>query len=173
MSDKKRSVCEKKNFDSIFNENFEAARNFLYYKCGDLQLAEDLAQDAFIKLWNHCKKVIFETAKQYVFKICNNAFLNELAHQKVVLRHQSTMHDHTNQESPEFILEEEEFKVKLEHAINQLSEKEREVFLLSRIDKKSYKEIAEIANVTVKAVERRMSLAFIKLRELLGGHIKI
>lgn len=173
MPNTSKSVCEKKNFDFIFNEHFEAARNYLYYKCGDLQQAEDLAQDAFVKLWRNCAKVIFETAKQYIFKICNNAFLNEVAHQKVILRHQSTNREDSNHESPDFIMEEEEFKTKLENAINGLSEKEREVFLLSRIDTKSYKEIAEITGITVKAVERRMSLAFVKLRELLGTEIKI
>ncbi len=173
MSNKPRSVCEEKNFDSLFNTHFESARNFIYYKCGDLQQAEDIAQDAFVKLWKKCAEIIYEKAKNLIFTICNNALLNEFAHQKVVLRYEATPHNDINNESPDFVMETEEYREKLENAIAKLSIKEREVFLLSRIDKKTYKEIAEITNITVKAVERRMSNAFITLRKLLGSDLNI
>ncbi|WP_025663034.1 RNA polymerase sigma factor [Aquimarina megaterium] len=173
MPEKKKSVCEEKNFDSLFNAHFESARNYLYYKCGDLQQAEDIAQDAFVKLWKRCADIIFETAKSLIFTMCNNALLNQFAHQKVVLRYEAIPRDDRNNESPDFIMETNEFKDKLERAIANLSTKEREVFLLSRIDKKTYKEIAEITNITVKAVERRMSNAFISLRKLLGNDFNI
>ena len=55
----------------------------------------------------------------------------------------------------------------------QLNPKEREVFLLSRVEDKTYKEIAEITGLTVKAIERRMSKALKELREILGKHIKV
>ncbi|WP_109434000.1 RNA polymerase sigma factor [Aquimarina sp. AU119] len=173
MPEKKQSVCEEKNFDSLFNTHFESARNYLYYKCGDLQQAEDIVQDAFVKLWKQCADIIFETAKSLIFTICNNALLNEFAHKKVVLRYEAIPRDDKNNESPDFIMETEEFKDKLERCIAKLSSKEREVFLLSRIDKKTYKEIAEITNISVKAVERRMSNAFITLRKLLGNDLNI
>ncbi|WP_282080505.1 RNA polymerase sigma factor [Aquimarina algiphila] len=173
MPEKKQSVCEEKNFDSLFNTHFESARNYLYYKCGDLQQAEDIVQDAFVKLWKQCADIIFETAKSLIFTICNNALLNEFAHKKVVLRYEAIPRDDKNNESPDFIMETEEFKDKLERCIAKLSSKEREVFLLSRIDKKTYKEIAEITDISVKAVERRMSNAFITLRKLLGNDLNI
>lgn len=173
MSQKKRSVCDEKHFNTLFNLHYESARNFLYYKCGNLQQAEDIAQDAFVKLWKQCADVIYDTAKSLVFKICNNALLNEFAHQKVVLRYKKTPNTDRNDESPDFILETEEFRQKLEYCIGTLSVKEREVFLLSRIDKKTYKEISEITNITVKAVERRMSKALLSLRTKLGDTIKI
>ncbi|GAA4274342.1 sigma-70 family RNA polymerase sigma factor [Aquimarina gracilis] len=173
MPDKEISVCEEKNFDTLFNSHYESARNYLYYKCGDLQQAEDIVQDAFVKIWKQCADIIYATAKSLIFKICNNALLNEFAHKKVVLRYEAIPRDDKDHESPDFILETEEFKNKLEQAIANLSVKEREVFLLSRIDKKTYKEIAEITGITVKAVERRMSHAFINLRKMLGNDLKI
>ena len=173
MPEKKQSVCEEKNFDTLFNAHFESARNYLYYKCGDLQQAEDIVQDAFVKLWKQCADIIYSTAKSLIFKMCSNALLNEFAHKKVVLRYEAIPREDKDHESPDFVLETEEFRIKLEQAISKLSDKEREVFLLSRIDKKTYKEIAEITNITVKAVERRMSNAFINLRKLLGEDIKI
>ena len=169
MSVETKSVCEQKNYELIFNNHSEALRNFIYYKCGDLQQAEDLVQDAFIKLWRNCAKIVFEKAKSYLYTITKNAFLNEVAHKKVVLEHQiHLVNDRTN-ETPEFILEEQEFMVKLKKVIADLPQKQREVFLMSRIDKKKYSEIAEILNITVKAVEKRMSLALITLREKIGN----
>ncbi|WP_299108849.1 RNA polymerase sigma factor [uncultured Tenacibaculum sp.] len=173
MPEQKKSVCEEKNFDSLFTSYYETATNYIYYKCGNLQQAEDIVQDAFVKIWKKCAEVIYETARSLLYTICNNALRNEFAHKKVVLRHEAIPKSDRDHESPDFILETEEFRQKLEHAIASLSEKEREVFLLSRIDKKTYKEIAEITNITVKAVERRMSNAFINLRKILGKDLKL
>ena len=72
--------------------------------------------------------------------------------------------DKTN-ESPEYILEEEEFKKKLQNTISLLSDAQREVFLLNRIEGKKYREIAELLDVSQKAVEKRMSGALKILRE--------
>ena len=54
--------------------------------------------------------------------------------------------------------------LKLQNAISGLTDRQREVFLLNRIEKKTYKEIAEISGVSVKAIEKLMSKALIKLR---------
>ncbi|MCB0373314.1 MAG: RNA polymerase subunit sigma-70, partial [Muricauda sp.] len=53
-----------------------------------------------------------------------------------------------------------------------LPQKEREVYLLSRVEKKTYSDIAEITGIGVKAVERRMSKALLQLREVLGTELK-
>jgi len=43
-----------------------------------MQLSEDVAQDAFVKLWENCGKVTREKAKSYLFTIANNLFLNKV-----------------------------------------------------------------------------------------------
>ena len=83
-----KSVCEQKNFETIFNQHSQTLRNYIYYKCGDTQQAEDIVQEAYIKLWDNCAKVIFEKAKSFLYTVANNRFLNEVAHKKVVLQHQ-------------------------------------------------------------------------------------
>ena len=168
MNSDTKSVCEQINYETIFNNNSKILYNFVYYKCGDSQQAEDIVQEAFIKLWNNCSKVKFEKAKSFLFTVARNLFLNEVAHKKIVLQHQALTTNESTTITPQHVLEEKEFMVKLENAIADLPEKQREVFLLSRIDKKKYSEISEITGVSVKAVEKRMSLALITLREKIG-----
>ena len=163
MSD---NVCQEQVFQSIFMTQAERLRNFLYYKTGNLQQAEDLMQDAFSKLWENCAKVVKDKAKSFLFTVANNLFLNQVAHQKVVLKFENQGHSQTTNINPQFLLEEQEFKQKLENAISALPEGQRIVFLMNRIDKKKYREIAEELGLSVKAVEKRMHLALSALRKI-------
>lgn len=161
-----KSVCEEEVFSSLFRSHAESLVNYLYYKSGNYSGAEDLMQDAFAKLWKECAKVSFEKAKSYLFTIATNAFLNEIKHEKVVLKFEKRGHSQLTKESPQYLLEEEEFKQKLERAIAALPEGQREVFLMNRIDKMKYKEIAEHLNLSVKAIEKRMNKALVELRKI-------
>lgn len=169
MATEQKSVCESENFESIFNSNAETLRNFIYYKCGNEQQAEDIVQEAFIKLWNNCAKVIFTKAKSFLYTVANNMFLNEVAHEKVVLKYKQQSKEKISNETPEYILREKEFHDKLQRTIANLPDGQREVFLLNRIDKKTYNEIAEIIGLSVKAVEKRMHKALITLRKEIGN----
>ena len=165
MSQSEKSVCDKKVFNALFDRNSESLRNYLYYQCGNLQQAEDLVQEAFIKLWNNCKKVLFEKARGFLFAVAKNAFYNQVEHQKVVLNYAKRPHKTSSTETPEFQLEEKEFLEALQKAIADLPEGQREVFLLNRMDQMTYKEIAEFLGVSQKAVEKRMHKALVKLRK--------
>lgn len=168
MNNETKSVCEEKTYKLLFDTHSKTLFNFIYYKCGDAEQAEDVVQEAFIKLWNNCGTVIFEKAKSFLFTVARNLFLNEVAHKKIVLQHKSTLGPDRTDETPQFLLEEQEFMVKLKKSIADLPEKQREVFLLSRIDKKKYSEISDMLGISVKAVEKRMSQALMVLREKLG-----
>jgi len=166
MPEKKNSLCEESYFSDFYIKNIQSATNFAYYKSGDSDTALDLVQEAFTKIWENCSQIDFTKVKTYLFTSINNLFLNSVKHQKVVLAFakDTPPPDKTNQ-SPEYLLEEEEFKIKLQNAIASLSEAQREVFLMNRIDGKKYREIAEILEISQKAVEKRMSAALKILKE--------
>lgn len=169
---KEMSVCEAKIYESLYKKYSKSLYSFMYFKCGDADRANDLVQEAFIKLWNNCAKVIYEKTKSYLYTIANNQFLNEVAHFKVKLKYeQHSGKDDSNIETPDFIMEEKEFMDKLQNAIDELTSGEREVFLLNRIEGKKYREIAEMLNISVKAVEKRMHGALVKLRKSIGKKI--
>lgn len=159
-----KSICDEKTFNHLYVDNVDQLRNFLYYKCGDLPQAEDLAHEAFSRLWKHCKDVAWETAKGFLFTAGKRLFLNEVSHQKVVLSFEKENQEVAKTHDASFILQEKEFKQRLEEAISTLPERQREIFLLNRIDKLSYKEVAETLDISVKAVEKSLGKVMKKLR---------
>lgn len=159
------NICEERLFSSIFNKHSKDLHNFLYYKFGDLLNPKDKVQEAFIKLWQNCAKISPNKAKSFLFTTANNLMLNEAAHQKVVLKHQQTKPKHYTNESPEFLMQETEYNDKLQKALSNLTEAQREAFMMNRVEGKRFKEIAEILNISTKAVEKRIYSALKKLRE--------
>jgi RNA polymerase sigma-70 factor (family 1) len=153
-------------FEHIFDTWYEPIRNFLYYKTGDIKAAEDLAQDVFLKLWEKRSEIRNETVRPFLYKLANNMFLNRQDHLKVELKFTVDYQPGVNNESPQFQLELNEFDDRLQKAINGLDEKKKTVFLMNRIEKFTYAEIAENIGITVKAVEKRMerALAYLKNR---------
>jgi RNA polymerase sigma-70 factor (family 1) len=166
MNNADKNLCEEQHFSHFYIETVQSATNFAYYKCGDKDAALDLVQDAFSKIWENCSQIDFNKVKTYLLTTINNLFLNTIKHNKVVMAFaKETPNLDTTNQSPEYLLEEEEFKIKLQNAIASLTEAQREVFLMNRIDGKKYREIAELLDISQKAVEKRMSAALKVLKE--------
>lgn len=163
------NVCEEQVFSSIFKSNSKTVFNYIYYKFGNAEKANDAVQEAFVKLWENCAKVSPEKAKSYVYTIANNLYLNVIKAEKVRLKYANSVNEQSSNLSPEFLMEEKQYKEKLENALNALPENQRTTFLLNRIDGKKYAEIAEMESVSVKAIEKRMHLALKSLREQIDG----
>ncbi len=166
------SLCEELFFNRFFKEHAKGLRNFLLSKFGNQDLAEDIVQESFIKIWNNCKKIEVKKAKNYLFTVAVNMGVSDKRHEQVKFKHHEfivSTFSGANYENPEFVMEEQEFLEKFKRSIAALPDRQREVFLLSRIEQKTYKEIAELSNVSVKAIEKLMHKALIKLRETIGN----
>jgi len=161
-------MIDQLDFKDLFNQFYELIKNFLYYKTKDIDVANDLAQETFLIVWNNREKVKLQTVDRYLYKIANNLFINHYKHQKVVYKHMRLVTPAVFNETPEFVLEEKEFKKKLENSIASIPEKSRTVFLMNRIDKLTYAEIAKRLNLSEKAIEKRMQKALVILREKIG-----
>jgi len=164
-----KDLCSRDTFESVFNSYAKDLRRFIFFKTQDVQIAEDIVQDTFIKLWQNCSNVDYGKVKSYLYTVANNQFLNKVKHDKVVQKHQQGINFSSNNESPEFLMIEQEFLEKIEKAIADLPEKQREVFLLNRMEKKKYKDIAVELDISVKAVEKRMHNALKTMREKIGN----
>ena len=171
MPDQNNSICDERTFESFFREHAKGLKNYLYYKFGDEDQAEDVIQETFVKLWNNCAKVPFEKAKSYVYTVATNLSTSIKRHEKVKLKYQENFlssNTGSTNESPEFVALEKEYMDKLTNAIESLPDRQREAYLLNRVEKKTYKEIAELMDVSVKAIEKLMHKALLKLRKDIG-----
>ncbi|WP_435579865.1 RNA polymerase sigma factor [Gilvibacter sp.] len=162
-----KDVCESAVFERLYRTLSKDVHNFLYYKFGADAEPADKTQEAFIKLWENCKKVTPDKAKAFLFTTASNLMLNTLKHKKVVLKHQQqSVPKHTN-EDPEFIMRSAEYYERYKQVLASLTEEQRVAFTLSKIEGKKQAEIAEILGVTKKVVEYRIYSAFAVLKEQL------
>lgn len=162
-------VCEESVFAMLYKKHAKNLRDFLYYKFGEHLNPEDHVQEAFVKLWKKCKDVPPEKAKSFLFTVANNLVLNEVKHQKVVLKFQQQKEEHNNHQDPQFLLEETEYLKKYQTALSNLTEAQRTAFLLNRAEGKKHQEIADMLGISKKAVEKRIYGALKKLREEIKG----
>lgn len=165
-SKNKNGICEPATFKSIFTEEGRGLRNFLYFKTGNLEQSEDLVQEAFLKLWEKCAAVLPQKARSFLYTIANNLMIDQQRRKKVILKHRQQLEATTTTTDAAYLLEMQEFKVRLESVIEGMPEKSRIVFLLNRIEQKTYAEIAIQLGIGVKAVEKRMHRALQDFRKL-------
>ncbi len=161
-----QGVCKEEVYKSVFYSHSERLRNFLYYKSGNLVQAEDLVQEAFSKLWQNCASVSIEKAKSYLFTVANNLFINQAKKAQLTFKYLGIQKEKMDQANPQYLMEQEEFRIRLEQAIDALSEEQRTVYLMNRLDKMKYREIAEALGISQKAVEKRMHKALVQLRKI-------
>jgi len=156
-------------FKKIFDQYQSDIFNFLHYKTGNLQVAEDILQETFIKLWENRDNIKEElSVKSFLYTIANNMALNYFRHKKIVIKYQVEKQqsdlDHF-QNSPDRIYEKKELQENLMQAIEQLPEKTRIVFMMSRFNKLKYNEIAERLEISIKTVESHIGKALKILRK--------
>lgn len=166
--DQQENICEESTFEAIFKAHAKDLHDFLYYKYGSANNPSDLVQEAFAKLWDNCKKVTNEKARSFLFTVANHQMLNELSKKRTVLNYAQQKPKEFTIESPQYLLEEDEYMKRLQNAIESLTEEQRVAFLLNRIEGKKHKEIAEMLGISVKAVEKRIYKALDKLRNQVG-----
>ena len=160
------NCCEKSVFSKLHQKYAKDLHDFIYYKFGVQHNPKDKVQQAFLKLWENCKKITPEKAKSYLFSVANNTTLNVIKHKKVVLNYELKATQSTSvHQDPQFLLEEKEYMDKYQKALSNLTEEKRVAFLLNRVEGKKHKEIAKILGISRKAVEKRIYTALEQLRQ--------
>ena len=151
-------------FRIIFNDNQKKVINACYRLVNDKDVAQDLTQEVFIKVWSSIDKFRSDSKlSTWIYRIAVTSSLDYLHAQKrkkrlAFLKYFSEDEKKQfeikspNEQNPDRLIENEErFKV-LNNALNKLPENQRISFLLSKDEEMSSKEIAEILNISVSAV---------------------
>ena len=156
-----------KEFKYCYDEFFDAIRSYIYYRSGDEELSSDLAQEVFLRLFEKDFEFIESKTKNLLYSIANQAFLMHLRRRKISDKHLQSIEFRYETEDPQQQLQYTELKNEYEKTLVEMPEGQRVVFLMSRLEELTYREIAERLDISVKAVEKRMSLALKELRNKL------
>jgi len=152
-------------FKTIFDLYFDNIRSYLYYRCGDVFISNDLAQDTFMRIWEKKMDVRPEKDVGLLYKIAGDLFVSYYRKERLWKNLPEEIRFEQNGASPEEALLYKELEEKYEKALGKLPEKQRIVFLMSRVEGLTYQEIAERLSLSVKAIEKRVSGALCCLRK--------
>ena len=155
-------------FRKYYDLYYDQLCHFLNFYTQDITVIEDVLQEVYLKLWENRDEIEIQYIKTYIFHAAKNRILNHLRDEQN--RHY-LLENWFNQQKQEKQGKEcydiEQFTTLLYKVIDQLPEKCREIFLLSRQEKLTYKQIAEKLNISVKTVEAQMGIALKRIRETL------
>ena len=158
------------SYEKIFKTYFKELYRFAFSYIRDSSIAEEMAQEVFLYMWEKRNKIEIQTTlKTYLYSAVKNKCLNYI---KLELPKQRAMADVSEvmlsvSESPKDEGENEVLKKYIQSAIESLPNKCRQIFLLSRNAGMTYEEIAEELDLSKKTVENQMGIALKKLRESL------
>ena len=125
----------------------------------DEQLAEDVLQELFIGLWEKRTGLKIENPSAYLKKALRNKIINIYRRNKYVDLDEDTIASFPSSDSVEDSLEESDLEKEFQSILNQLPQRCRNVFYLSRIKMYKNKEIAEELNISIRTVETHISNA--------------
>lgn len=156
-------------FKEIFHSKYSSFCNYALAIIKDEAAAEDVVQEVFIDFWKrHAGKEIGFKIEHYILRAVKFRCIDHL---RKMSRNRTVSGEIPDLQEEGSDGKEQEGAVELQTVINlaidQLPPKTREVFVLSKIDKIPYKEIAARMNISEKTVENQMSRAFRHLREKL------
>ena len=150
-------------FDYYYPRLYNFSKTFLKIDDG----IDDLLQEVFIKIWKKRKSInTTSNFNSFIFTITRNLLLNELRgrlnNQKMKdeIRNLSVAPEYESFEKTEY----EELKQQMEKIVEDLPERQKEIFILSRTEGLSHNEIAKKLDITTKTVEYHISLAIKTLK---------
>lgn len=117
--------------------------------------AEDIVQDTMLRVWNRREEWnVWETVEGFCLTICRNLAIDHS--QKMDARHVELTPEVTelpDMAAPDKLMERDERLGLLHRLIAELPEKQRTILQLRDVEGKSYKEIAEILQLTEEVVK--------------------
>lgn len=157
-----------RQFEELFKKNYSK----LYYVALDWveneESAKDLVNDLFAELWKQYERLQDENVEGYLFQSLRNRCINYLKHQRVEQEYRERMLAEKQlviDENPE--IHEARLKV-IEQTLEQMNPQTRRVFEQCFFEGKRYQEVANLMEVSVSTIHKRMTQAFAAFRAAFG-----
>jgi len=148
-------------FSELVSMHARGVLNVIYRMCGDEQLAEDAAQEAFIQAWLHLPSYRPQTPlRNWLYRIAVNAATDKFRKEKRILPNDIEDLNLTDERpGPESLVSQQERTVLVQKAVLSLPEASRAVLVLREYEGMSYHEIADALDIPVGTVMSRLNYA--------------
>lgn len=167
-------------FEELFNTYFRYLHNVAWNRLRSKEVADDIVQDIFADLWKNRKDLDVHTSlKSWLYQAAKNKVYKYIRHQSVRKKeiYIRRIHDDYYTQSPfpqsHKIIEEDELKGLVSRHLDDLPDKCRNIYHLSREEHYTHKEIAEYLNCSPKTVEYHIGKALQHLRLHLKDYVAI
>lgn len=172
------------SFNKLFAEYQQRFIRFAYSYTSDLMASEDIVMEAMMYYWENRKSLNEDiNPPAYILTAIKNKSLNFLRDKQVHLSAYSSIKEHeewklTTQISsleacnPSALFSKEIID-KMNEAIRQMPETTKRIFIMRRFEDKSYQEIADEMNISIKGVEYHLSRATTHLKKYLKDYITL
>ena len=166
----KAQTGDRNAYGELVRHHHPGVVNVVYRMCGDIQLAEDAAQDAFIQAWLHLPSFRPGTSlRNWLYRIAVNAALDVIRREpKQPFADLETLSMPDPQAGPEAVLLQKERTLAVQQAILSLTEASRAVLVLREYGGLSYQEISAALDIPLGTVMSRLNYARDRLKELLA-----
>jgi len=153
-------------FKSVYQHFLKPLHVYAITMLKDEDVAKGMVQNIFLKLWERKSTLSFTGSIQaYLYGAVYHECLNYLRHEKVKINHQDhILYTMSNKNDAGNGMELLDLKEKLQQALNELPERCRTIFQLSRFEELKYQEIANELDISIKTVEAQMGKALRILR---------
>ncbi len=163
-----KEALKKKLFTEIYDTHWLKLYLHLLKMLDDEDDAKDVVQEVFTSLWNNFDTISIHTSfTSYLYSSVRNRAINYLAHKKVVISYEKAeeLRDVHFSNAPDVFLIEKELAFQINSEIDNLPPKMAAIFKKSRLENKSYKEIAEELDIAENTVKKQVSRALHQLRQ--------
>lgn len=152
-------------FQKLYEKYWKALYAFAYSFIKDEDIAKDIVQEVWIKLWNKRKELDVKNVKAYLHSMIRNKVYNQLRDNKT-LEHQLEIIDkYLTVDNISDLTDFTDTNQMLEEAISKLPERNREIFILSRFDGLSNQDISEKLNISKRTVENHLTNSLKHIRK--------
>jgi RNA polymerase sigma-70 factor (ECF subfamily) len=156
-------------FSELVRIHAQGVMNVIYRMCGDVQIAEDAAQETFIQAWLHLSSYRPQTSlRNWLYRIAVNAATDMLRKGKRILPNAlEDLQLKDPQPGPEALFARGERTALIQKAVLSLPDASRAVLVLREYEGMSYHEIADALDIPVGTVMSRLNYARKVLKEKL------
>jgi RNA polymerase sigma-70 factor, ECF subfamily len=162
-----------KIYDYIFNFYYSGLVVFVQKYIHDQNVAEDIVQEFFVKLWINRERLKIETTlKSYFFSSIKNRCIDYLRHELIKGKVEKQLIEEVQKNTNEHnLLIESELRYQINAAIDKLPPVCREIFIMNRFEGLKPAEIADKKGISVRTVETHIGKALKILKNELNAYL--